>query len=65
MAKMIPGIIQVIGEALPPTHYIRLTRGIMLRGATLFEMRMELLALAVFTLIAMVAAIQRFTKRLD
>jgi hypothetical protein len=37
----------------------------MLRGATLFEMRMELLALAVFTLIAMVAAIQRFTKRLD
>ena len=60
-----PGIIQVIGEALPTTHYIRLTRGIMLRGATLFEMRMELLALAVFTLIAMVAAIQRFTKRLD
>lgn len=60
-----PGIIQMIGEILPTTHYIRLTRGIMLRGATLFEMRVELLALAVFTLIAMVAAILRFTKRLD
>jgi len=60
-----PGIIQVIGEALPTTHYIRLTRGIMLRGASLFEMRLELLALAIFTAIAMIAAIVRFTKRLD
>ena len=60
-----PRIIQYIGEILPNTHFTRLTRGIMLRDAALFEMVEELLALGVFTLIAMTAAVLRFTKRLD
>lgn len=60
-----PRFIQIIGEVLPNTHFIRLTRGIMLRGASLFELRQELLALGVFTLVAMTAAVLRFSKRLD
>ncbi len=60
-----PRIIQYLGEALPNTHFIRLTRGIMLRDASLFELRQELVALAIFTVIAMTAAILRFSKRLD
>lgn len=60
-----PRIIQIIGEILPNTHFIRLTRGIMLRGASLFELRQELVALGVFTVIAMTAAVLRFSKRLD
>ena len=60
-----PQVVQYIGEVLPNTHFIRLTRGIMLREATLFELRGELLALATFALIAMTAAVLRFTKRLD
>jgi ABC-2 type transport system permease protein len=60
-----PRIVQIIGEGLPNTHFIRLTRGIMLRGASLFELRLELVALGAFTLIAMTAAVLRFTKRLD
>lgn len=60
-----PVIIQYIGEILPNTHFIRLTRGIMLRDATLFELRQELLALAIFTFVAMTAAVLRFSKRLD
>ena len=60
-----PRIIQYLGEVLPTTHFIRLTRGIMLRDAGLAEMSGELVALAVFTLIAMTAAVLRFTKRLD
>jgi ABC-2 type transport system permease protein len=60
-----PQVIQTIGEVLPNTHFIRLTRGIMLRGASLFELRQELLALAIFTLVTMTAAILRFSKRLD
>ncbi len=60
-----PGIVQVLGEVLPNTHFIRLSRGIMLRGAPLIEMRQELFALAAFTLVAMSAAVLRFTKRLD
>jgi len=60
-----PAFAQYLGEILPTTHFIRLTRGIMLRDAVLFEMRGELLALTVFTVIAMSAAVKRFTQRLD
>jgi ABC-2 type transport system permease protein len=60
-----PKFAQYIGEALPVTHFIRLTRGIMLRGASLADLYGELAFLAVFTLIAMTAAVLRFSKRLD
>jgi ABC-2 type transport system permease protein len=60
-----PQVIQYLGEILPTTHFIRLTRGIMLRDAALTEMSGELIALGVFTLVAMTAAVLRFTKRLD
>lgn len=60
-----PHIVRYIGEVLPTTHFIRLTRGIMLRDAPLGDMARELLALGVFTLVAMTAATLRFSKRLD
>lgn len=60
-----PKIIQYIGEILPNTHFIRMTRGIMLRDASLGDMASELLILVVFTFVAMTAAILRFSKRLD
>ena len=60
-----PRFAQYLGEILPTTHFIRLTRGIMLRDAPLGELYPELLALGVFTLVAMTAAAMRFTKRLD
>ncbi len=60
-----PRAAQYIGEVLPVTHFIRLTRGIMLREAPLLEMYRELLALGAFTAVAMTAAALRFTKRLD
>ncbi len=60
-----PRIVQYMSEVLPNTHFIRLTRGIMLRGAALAELYRELVALGIFTLAAMTAAVMRFTKRLD
>lgn len=60
-----PKLAQYIGEALPVTHFIRLTRGIMLRGASPGDLQGELLFLVIFTLLAMVAASLRFSKRLD
>ena len=36
-----------IGEVLPITHFIRLTRGIMLRDAELMELYPELIALGI------------------
>jgi ABC-2 type transport system permease protein len=60
-----PTFARWLGEILPTTHFIRLTRGIMLRDAGIGELYPELIALGVFALIAMTAAATRFTKRLD
>jgi ABC-2 type transport system permease protein len=60
-----PTFVQYLGEILPTTHFIRITRGIMLRDAPLADMYQEMLALGIFTLIAMTAAVLRFSKRLD
>ncbi len=60
-----PPLAQWLGELLPNTHFIRLTRGIMLREATVAELYPEFLALVVFTVVAMIFAIRRFSRRLD
>jgi ABC-2 type transport system permease protein len=60
-----PRVAQFIGEILPTTHFIRLTRGIMLRDAPLLELAPDFLYLVGFTLVAMTVAALRFTKRLD
>ncbi len=60
-----PVLAQWIGEALPITHFIRITRGIMLREAELGELPFDLLYLGVFAFVMMTAAALRFSKRLD
>ena len=60
-----PIVAQYIGEVLPTTHFIRLTRGIMLREAPIGELVYDLYYLLGFTLVAMSIAATRFTKRLD
>ena len=54
-----PVIAQYIGEALPITHFIRLTRGIMLREAGIGDMPADLIFLAVFSAVAMTAVANR------
>jgi len=56
---------QIIAEALPMTHFMRLIRGVILRGASLPELSSELIVLVGFILAAMTLAILRFNKRLD
>ena len=60
-----PVVAQKIGEVLPTTHFIRLTRGIMLREAPLSELMSDFLFLVGFTVVAMSVAAARFSKRLD
>jgi ABC-2 type transport system permease protein len=60
-----PLVAQWIGEALPITHFIRLTRGIMLREAALGDQPFALIYLGSFAIVAMLAAALRFSKRLD
>ncbi len=56
---------QWIAEVLPLTHFVRLIRGVMLRGAALSELMPDVTALLAFTALAMIAATLRFHKRLD
>jgi ABC-2 type transport system permease protein len=56
---------QWIGEFLPLTHYLRIVRGVMLKGANLSDLRYDTLALAGLMLIAMAVAISRFRRTLD
>ena len=60
-----PRLVQWLAEALPLTHFLRLIRGILLRGASLPELWPSAAALAAFTVAMMTVAILRFRKRLD
>ncbi len=60
-----PKLAQWIAEILPMTHFMRLIRGVVLRGANLNELSQEVLILSVFIVLAMGFAILRFKKRLD
>lgn len=60
-----PLVAQWLGEVLPNTHFIRLTRGIMLRGASIGDLYRDVGYLLGFALVAMTGAALRFTKRLD
>ena len=56
---------QWIGEALPLTHYLRIVRSIMLKGAGLSAMANDAAALFVLTMVAMGIAVGRFRRTLD
>ena len=60
-----PKAAQWLAEILPLTHFLRLIRGVMLRGAGIFELWPDLVALLVFIAVMMTLAILRFSKRLD
>jgi ABC-2 type transport system permease protein len=60
-----PAWAQVVGEVLPLTHYLRIIRGIMLKGATFEDLQADVLAMGAFTLVAMTIAVARFRQTLD
>jgi len=60
-----PVIAQWIAEILPATHFMRLIRGIILRGADLIDLWRDTLWLGGFTLLGLLVASMRFKKSLD
>ena len=56
---------QAIGEALPLTHFLRIVRGITLKGIGFADMKIDVLALVIFMLVAMGLALYRFRRTLD
>lgn len=60
-----PGWAQIIGEGLPLTHFLRIVRGVMLKGAGFGDVQDEMLALMVFTALAVGLAMLRYKRTLD
>lgn len=56
---------QRLGEALPLTHFLRLVRGVMLKGASPEEVARPLLALVAFAALFALLALLRFRRTLD
>ena len=56
---------QWVGETLPLTHFVRIVRAIMLKGASLSVLHFDVAALAGLMLIAMTIAVLRFRRTLD
>jgi ABC-2 type transport system permease protein len=56
---------QYIAEGLPATHFMRLIRGVYLRGSTAAQMLPDILWLLGFTGVMLTIATQRFRKSLD
>ncbi|TKD26146.1 ABC transporter permease [Rhodobacter capsulatus] len=56
---------QWIGETLPLTHFLRLIRGVMLKGATLADIAQPLLTLTGFAVFFSLLALSRFRQTLD
>ena len=60
-----PGWAQTLGEVLPLTHFLRIVRGIMLKGNDLAEITGQLWPIALFMLAAGVVALKRYRQTLD
>jgi ABC-2 type transport system permease protein len=60
-----PGWAQVIGEMLPLTHFLRIIRGILLKGNGLAEILPQLWPIALFGLLAILIGVKRYRETLD
>ncbi|MBL0728283.1 ABC transporter permease [Piscinibacter sp. HJYY11] len=60
-----PGWAQAIGEALPLTHFLRVVRGILLKGNDAAQILPQLWPIALFMLVAGAVALARYRQTLD
>jgi ABC-2 type transport system permease protein len=60
-----PDWAQCIGEVLPLTHFLRIIRGILLKGNSLAQVGPELWPIAVFAVLAVAIAVKRYRRTLD
>ena len=56
---------QMLGEVLPLTHFLRIVRGILLKGNGIADVSLQLWQLALFALVALTIGIKRYRQTLD
>jgi ABC-2 type transport system permease protein len=62
--EAMPDAAQWIGSVLPLTHFLRIARGILLKGAPLSSLLDEVAAIALFGTATLALAVRAFTKRI-
>jgi ABC-2 type transport system permease protein len=60
-----PGWAQALGQLIPLTHFLRIVRGVILKGSTLRELLPEVLALTGFLIVMAIIALARYRRTLD
>jgi len=60
-----PGWAQDVGEFLPLTHFLRVVRGILLKGNGLMEVMPDLWPIALFLVVMLTVGIKRYRQTLD
>jgi ABC-2 type transport system permease protein len=60
-----PGWAQAFGEILPLTHFLRIIRAVMLKGADFQAIALEIAALVIFIFAFAGLALFRFRRTLD
>ncbi|HEY1392701.1 MAG TPA: ABC transporter permease [Methylibium sp.] len=60
-----PGWAQAIGEVLPLTHFLRIVRGVMLKGNSVADLWPQIWPLLIFIAVMMGVGLQRFRRTLD
>jgi ABC-2 type transport system permease protein len=60
-----PGWAQILGEAIPNTHFLRIVRGILLKGNGAPEIWPDIWPLLVFLVIVGLVALLRYRRTLD
>ncbi|MBW2314294.1 MAG: ABC transporter permease [Deltaproteobacteria bacterium] len=63
--EAMPEPAQWIGEVLPLTHFLRIARGVLLKGAPIESLWSEVAAIVAFMVVALVLAVANFRKRLE
>jgi ABC-2 type transport system permease protein len=56
---------QYVGEVLPLTHFLRIVRGILLKGSSFAQLWPELWPMLLFLLVAGAVALKRYRQTLD
>ena len=60
-----PAWAQTVGEVLPLTHFLRIVRGILLKGNGVAEIARDLWPIGLFALVMLTIGIKRYRQTLD
>jgi ABC-2 type transport system permease protein len=56
---------QMLGEVFPLTHFLRIVRGILLKGNSLEDVALQLWQIALFAVVALTIGVKRYRQTLD